>query len=1312
MLDWLDRRRFGYALVLSIVLFLVGTLIFPVFGDKSGFDIINDTLKGIRENMDKVGDNPVVPEPYIYTNFTPPSNSFGMGETVFKSVNWTYFKELFTSHCSWMLEYKRYSYSDWTDGNEYMTIEKTWNESLSGWKFNLILDAPVDVYSARFTFACDLPVLDYVERDGWQVNLNYTVPNTDEVYNCFFNWSDMADIPGIVFNKGKTDDLFWFRFRRDDIPSGHYEFDPVFGNEESATTYIALVLSGGGVIIGTYASPDSSGTADNITFTLTSQTGCDDGDEINIQAGLYEYVDFDTDYAGNLIAVTEETGNFEPNDISYPYEITLDFASPPSITSGTNYYIVVGCTYESIDTSEYVYLDASAGNRIIEPVYMAPDPLTGENGYTNGAPVIYCSYTPITNIVPEISLNNPSNATIVSSPVNLSITVSDDDGDNMNISWYGDGSLIHTTSSVGNGTYYYDWSNSSGYHTWNVTVGDGTDTNDSNWRWFTIDYFNDTFTDTNNISSSTNMTHSTGYYKTTTTGGSGSITFVSNSSAINDPATTVTITKPDDVQDNDVLFVFLFHDNNDADDEFNTLDGWVEIFNLTDDPSGRGGTTWYGYHIVTDSGSEPADYTFTHTDDTAEDTGGIMVCLRGVDTSDVLANDTGYTYSFQANTGNFLSPDITTDEDNALVLCMGSMSHAQTSCTAPTNTNLIKFVDWDYCNLMIAYYTQENSGATGDKQWTTDGVQEARGGQVAFKPAPASGGSYDSNIQTVNITKNSTLAWDKIYAGYNCSSDNFTISILDNTTEYVILGSLDTGSDISSLTNDTIKILFEIDIACNFTSYNITTSSDDVPPVNHNPTQNNENPSDTDTDISLTPQLYVTCSDTDGDTINATWWSNSSGSWVQFASNNTGFSSGTTIYQTNSNFSSYNTQYWWSVNISDGEGGWTNNTYSFTITDGSWVSIDETINGTYINTTSWFLLDNTINGRYTNITNWVLIEDTINGSYINTTNWNLIDNTINGSYSNTSDNTAPVFSNINPADGETDVDLPGCLITIQINDTEGDKFNYSWACSDGSNNEATGNTNGTKYLMFCMGGLHTFNTTYTWWINATDEHGLYTNNSYSFTTTDGSWKAIDNTINGSYSNTTSWVLIEDTINGSYSNTTNWNLIDNNINGTYTNTTPWILIEDTINGTYTNTTEGDYNPPYQSYNNTKNITITWNITITDDSGVFNWTIECNNTQSNSGNDDSNGSKTIVLYDLSCNTTYTIWVNTTDYSNNWNNNTYSFILCECTGTTSCVSKYGYITSTGSGRAVYNTTGFESITFIIALFVAVLILYKKRR
>jgi len=59
-----------------------------------------------------------------------------------------------------------------------------------------------------------------------------------------------------------------------------------------------------------------------------------------------------------------------------------------------------------------------------------------------------------------------------------------------------------------------------------------------------------------------------------------------------------------------------------------------------------------------------------------------------------------------------------------------------------------------------------------------------------------------------------------------------------------------------------------------------------------------------------------------------------------------------------------------------------------------------------------------------------------------------------------------------------------------------------------------------------------------------------------------------------------------------------------------------------------------------------ISFTWSIPITDpDNDAIDWTIECNNTQSNSGSG-AGGTKSLYLTGLKYNTTYTIWVNATD------------------------------------------------------------------
>ena len=100
---------------------------------------------------------------------------------------------------------------------------------------------------------------------------------------------------------------------------------------------------------------------------------------------------------------------------------------------------------------------------------------------------------------------------------------------------------------------------------------------------------------------------------------------------------------------------------------------------------------------------------------------------------------------------------------------------------------------------------------------------------------------------------------------------------------------------------------------------------------NNAPTLSNEGPSDgtTNQDVCPIPTLNITCTDPDADTMTATWRSNSSGSWLTFATN-TSIANNTNIIQTNNNFSNYSSTYYWSVNLTDGNGYWDNETYSFT----------------------------------------------------------------------------------------------------------------------------------------------------------------------------------------------------------------------------------------------------------------------------------------------------------------------------------------------------------------------------------------------
>ena len=96
---------------------------------------------------------------------------------------------------------------------------------------------------------------------------------------------------------------------------------------------------------------------------------------------------------------------------------------------------------------------------------------------------------------------------------------------------------------------------------------------------------------------------------------------------------------------------------------------------------------------------------------------------------------------------------------------------------------------------------------------------------------------------------------------------------------------------------------------------------------NNDPVISDPVPTDGSSGISIAPVLNITVSDLDGDSMNITWYSNSSGSWVAFGTNNS-VNNGT-YHQTMSN-ASVNGQWWyWKVNVTDGTDYTESNVYKF-----------------------------------------------------------------------------------------------------------------------------------------------------------------------------------------------------------------------------------------------------------------------------------------------------------------------------------------------------------------------------------------------
>lgn len=304
-------------------------------------------------------------------------------------IDYTDFFNLFKDHHDWNLEYKLNENSSWMDGNAYLTIGRTWIEDMGYWKFNLVIDAPIDVYMARFTFAVDLPVLDYVEKSGsYQYFLNYSG------YSAFFDWSDMASIPNIEFTHGVYNDMFYFRFSRS-CPAGRYEFDPWFGYNGDMTSRVKIESYEVGSVFSIDIDCDYV-LVNNITALIYS-SGL-----YNLTYGIY---DNDTKI---LLGQTElglvDTGSTDE-------WITLNFTTPINITSNKTGNILL-VAWGNDNASANIYLDYNGSLSAYSPRDYEEWDETLTNPYVvtdSSTQYVCCIYANYTCFTPTV---NDTNATL------------------------------------------------------------------------------------------------------------------------------------------------------------------------------------------------------------------------------------------------------------------------------------------------------------------------------------------------------------------------------------------------------------------------------------------------------------------------------------------------------------------------------------------------------------------------------------------------------------------------------------------------------------------------------------------------------------------------------------------------------------------------------------------------------------------------------------------------------------------------------------------------------------------------------------
>lgn len=853
----LKNKRKIKIIAIGITLILVGSII-TIFLLNPPILHVQNFLEGNKDkNTSSVGIEYPNGKPYNY--WFAPDNSFGISEM--KTINWSYFKQLFNQYCDWELEYKRYSYSEWTNGNEYMTIEKTWNES-GFWKFNLIFDVPVHIYSARFTFACDMVVLNYVEREGYEVWLNYSA-NETEKYSMLFNWSDIASIPNLIITKGIYNNRFWFRFRRDNIPAGHYEFDPTFGYSNTGA-YSNLHYNAYERMAGMYSSPASDGTADSITIrTYSTWT------DVTVQCALYNYVSA-TDI-GTQIALTESRSGLSASTLE-----TFTFSDPkPTITSGTNYYLLAAVPSDDNYGTSRISAKSQSGtpSRYKSSTSGVPwtDPYTGEGGQAN-IPYIYCTYSEGgENTAPTLTGEAPVNAStdIVNGCVDLYVICTDDDGDTMNATWGSNssGSWVefaynNTITSGTNITQQNcNFTECGTTYWWNVTLWDDNGSAQfTEWYIFTTEacYDDDppvlgNETPTN---ASTNIAISTSQLTIDIYDDNATFDWTIQ---VNDGATTAG-------SDDNGQKTLTFDNNLNYSTEYKW---WVN----TTDSNATIQSAWYSFTTVAYGDSPP-----TVSDENPNNGSTNIPITNNSISIDVTDENASFDWEIEVDDGATES---------------GSDTNGIKTLTFASNLNYSTVYNW-WFNV-----TDSNSTAYSWSFSFTTRVYE--------DSMPVLGNETPTNGSTGIAVTTSQFTID-IY-DENASFD-YSLECNDSATTY---GSNGNGEKSLSWDND-LNYSTEYKIWCNVTDsnstvyyywYKFTTGAVPVSPT-HNITISGIYPSNNSEDIPLQPVLFVTIEHTTGKTMNISWY---------YSTDNITFTLFTTEYNVNNG--TYNTLYYPATNKSE-----------------------------------------------------------------------------------------------------------------------------------------------------------------------------------------------------------------------------------------------------------------------------------------------------------------------------------------------------------------------------------------------------------
>jgi len=1106
--------RFKIAAIL-VAAGLFVTLLLPVFAGESGIDIIQEILGGSSDSLNPLGDDPPLENnslAYHYEYFTPPADSFGLGNTTFKTVNWSYWTNWVNESIGCTLEKSPDGKGHWEDCTKLLVVDKVWNETNISVKFTYRWVSDSNSFYRVSYKLNDKSGLDSFCDESAKNNsdrylLNCSVTG-NESYNCYYDWSDYknsAEFSKTTFTKNiksnsisNKPEFIWSVTTDNVIKKGDkYEIDPIFGDQNTFTSTVAVtdVLRG----FGTY-SPSSDGTIDNVTALIKLS---DAGDFT--RAVIYN------DDTGALVgySATREGPFADPEWVVYT------FSGSPAIYSATNYYLCL----QGSGGSSYLGTDAGTKNQVYDATgdpwdTPPPDPEGYSVEDTFRAGSIYCSYSEgSANTAPTQSLQKiwnsttstekSLNATGVSlTPTCFNVTIADTDSDYMNVTIKTNASdgvnwttVNATTSGMTDGIYHgYNTSWVDSYNTkyWiSFNVGD-----DSEWCNETYNFTTESAP--NNAPTISDAKAYDSSFKDE---------FVLNISCAPKAPTSLNFTHND--TDSGKVNWTIYENNSGS---------WKEVASGTNSPVNATNTTantsWINQcctkYYISINISDGTDWTNeTYWLETIECPDIVAVSpVNGT----VCINLTSGNFSVQVSDPCGYNMHIILRENSTgtwrVVNSSGAVSNGtyyftNTSWVDTANTTYwwnVSVFNIDYC------YTNETY------HFTTAGIP------IQSNPDPANGtdcvipgvhfnitaNDPCGGLMSINASTNKTGTWVSFYStsGVGNGTYEMTTTKWADTTNTTYWWRVVVNNSNAGISNET---------------YHFTT----VGP----PTQSNPVPSDSETCVLCDTVFNITVNDPCGLTMDIDLFYNDTklGTWVNFNST-IGVGNGTYTFTNNTWLTACNVTHQWAVNVTNSEGEYVNITYNFTTVEDPVATIITPLAnevGTELVptveiwandscgsllTVKWYEkvggdyhLKQTNNSVTANTTvSWVF---TNASSYCTEYNWmvkvnnSCCDDTLIPKFA-TLDDAAPVYSNENPANNSGSQNL-AFTWNITIQSPNGTTFDWSINCSNGQANNSNSDINGSKNLS--ISGL-AYSTTYTVWVNSTSSCGQINSEWFQFTT--------------------------------------------------------------------------------------------------------------------------------------------------------------------------------------------------------------------